>query len=83
MDAEYPPLTRTDVERHLAQAIDEMAYLALKSKTEDAQHVQGALALGQQILDVCRTRLKMIDNGCDITGYPPPSLLKTTPRGNF
>jgi hypothetical protein len=59
-----------------------MAYLTLRSETADAEDVQGALALGRQILDVCRTRLKMIDNGFDITGYPPPSLLKTTPRGN-
>jgi hypothetical protein len=74
--ADYPSLTRSDVEDHLARAIDEMAVLTLKSKTADARHIQVALVLGQQILDVCRTRLKMIDNGYDITGYPPPSLLE-------
>jgi hypothetical protein len=74
---DYPSLKRSDVECHLARAIDEMAHLALEAKDVDALHVQGALALGQQILDVCRTRLKMIDNGFDITGYPPPSLFET------
>jgi hypothetical protein len=73
---DYPSLTRSDVEAHLARAIAEMACLTLESKTADARHIQVALALGQQILDVCRTRLKMIDNGYDITGYPPPSLLE-------
>ena len=77
MTVEYPPLTRADVEGHLTRAIDEMAALTLSPGSGDARRVQTALALGQQILDVCRTRLRMIDNGYDITGYPPPSLLET------
>jgi hypothetical protein len=76
VEKNYPSLTRPDVEKHLAQAIAEMAYLTLEPNTADPRHVQAALTLGQQILDVCRTRLKLIDNGLDIAGHPPPSLLR-------
>ena len=76
MEKNYPSLTRPAVEKHLAQAIAEMAYLTLEARSVDPQQVQAALALGQQILDVCRTRLRLIDNGHDITGHPPPSLLR-------
>jgi len=77
-EVDYPSLTRTEVEGHLATAIAETAFLTLESSTADAQHIQAALALGQQILQVCQKRLKLIDNGFDITGYPPLSLLGMT-----
>lgn len=84
----YPPLSRTQVEAHLSRALNEMSCLARVLSDlphgDGVQHsadVRRALTLGQKIVDVCRQRLKLMDNGFEVAGHPPPSLIKATLGG--